>query len=94
MRKPLPVIESFGRNKITPRQDQGHNLKKMVGRVLRSNMFPTMLGKLLYTENGKCYFIMIENPNMTKYNSCAGQIEYLKEDMVLTMQFEEDGKIS
>jgi hypothetical protein len=90
MRKPLPVIESFGRNKITSRQDQGHNLKKMVGRVLHSNMFPTMLGELLYTEKGKCYFKVIENPNFTKYNSCAGQIEYLKEDMVLTMQFKEE----
>jgi hypothetical protein len=94
MKLDIPAVGSFGRNKITPRQDQGHNLKKMVGRVLRSNIFPTMLGKLLYTENGKCYFIMIENPNITKYNICAGQIEYLKEDMVLTMLFEEDGEIS
>ncbi len=33
--KNLPVIETFGRNRITPRYDQEHNMKTMVGRTLR-----------------------------------------------------------
>jgi hypothetical protein len=37
---------------------------------------------------------MVENPDFPKYNGCAGQVEYLNEYTVATMQFEEDGKIS
>ena len=94
MRKLLPTVEAIGRNKITSRVDQGYNLKKMVGRVLRSNMFPTMLGELLYIEKGKCYFKIIENPNYIRYNNCAGQIEWLNELTVITMDFEDDGEVS
>jgi hypothetical protein len=94
MKLDMPTIGSFGGNKITPRYDQGHDMKKMVGRTLRCNLFPTFLGRLLYTQKERCYFVMVENPDFTKYNSCAGQVEYLNENMVLTMKFEEDGKIS
>jgi hypothetical protein len=88
--KDLPVIEAFGRNRITPRYSQGHNMKKMVGRTLRCNMFPTFLGRLLYTHDEKCYFVMVENPTFTKYNHCAGQVEYLNEHTVMTMEFEKE----
>jgi hypothetical protein len=81
---------NLGRNKITPQFDQGHNLKKMVGRVLCSNTFPTFYGKLLYTENERCYFEMLPNPKFNKYNACAGQIEYLNEQIVLMSKFEDE----
>jgi hypothetical protein len=81
---------SFGRNKITPRCDQGNDLKKMVGHTLRCNLFSTLLGRLLYTYEGKCYFVIIENNEWPKYNDCAGQVEWLSEKMVVTMQFEEE----
>jgi len=89
-RKLLPVVEAFGRNRITPRYDQDYNMKKMVGRTLRCNMFPTFLGRLLYTHDEKCYFVMVENPTFTKYNHCAGQVEYLNEHTVMTMEFEKE----
>ena len=94
MRKPLPVVESFGRNKITPRYDQGYNLKKMIGRTLRCNMFPTFLGRLIMIQDDRCYFILEENPDYPKYNACAGQVVYLNEYTVVTRQFEDDGEIS
>jgi hypothetical protein len=90
MRKQLPVVESFGRNKITPRYDQGYNLKKMIGRTLRCNMFPTMRGRLILIQDGRCYFILEENPTYTRYNACAGQVEYLNEYTVVTMKFEDE----
>jgi hypothetical protein len=90
MKKKLPVVEAFGRNRITPRYDQEYNMKKMVGRTLRCNMFPTFLGRLLYTHDEKCYFVMVENPTFTKYNHCAGQVEYLNEHTVMTMEFEKE----
>jgi hypothetical protein len=90
----LPVIESFGRNRITPRYNQGHNMKKMVGRTLRCNFFPTLRGRLLYTQNERCYFVIVENDEWPKYNACAGQVEYLNEYTVATMKFEEDGEVS
>ena len=86
----LPVIKTFGWSKITPRYDQGHKLKKMIGRVARSNMFSTLRGKLLYIDKGKCYFELLENHEWVKYNQCAGQVEWLNEYMVVTMKFEEE----
>ena len=91
-RKLLPVVEAFGRNKITPRYDQEYDMKKMVGRTLRCNMFPTFLGRLLYTQDEKCYFVIVENPTFTKYNNCAGQIAYLNEYTVMTMKFEDESE--
>jgi hypothetical protein len=90
MKKKLPVVEAIGRNRITPRYDHEHDMKKMVGRTLRCNMFPTFLGRLLYTHDEKCYFVMVENPTFTKYNHCAGQVEYLNEHTVMTMEFEKE----
>ena len=84
---------NLGRHKITPRFNQGHNLKKMIGRVLRNNLFPTFYGKLLYIEDERCYFEILPNPEFTKYNMCAGQIEYIHERVVLTEKFEEDESI-
>jgi hypothetical protein len=33
---------------------------------------------------------MVENPDFPKYNACAGQVEYLNENMVVTMKFEDE----
>jgi hypothetical protein len=90
MKLDLPVIASFGRNRITPRYNQGHDMKKMVGHTLRCNMFPTLRGRLLYTYKERCYFVMVENDEWPKYNQCAGQIEWLNEHIVLTMPFENE----
>jgi hypothetical protein len=92
MKKKLPVVEAFGRNRITPRYDQEYNMKKMVGRTLRCNMFPTLLGRLLYTHQERCYFVMVENDKWTKYNNCAGTVEYLNEHTVMTMKFEDESE--
>jgi hypothetical protein len=90
MKLDLPIIPSFNGNKITPRYDQKNDLEKMVGCTLRSNLFPTLLGRLLYTYEGKCYFVIAENDKWPKYNDCAGQVEWLSEKMVVTMQFENE----
>jgi hypothetical protein len=78
----------MGRNKITLRIEVNINLKDMIGKVLITNLFPTFRGKLLYTQDGKCYFELLENKNYPKYNQCAGQIEYLPERLVITSNFE------
>ena len=81
---------NLGRNKITPRFDQGRNPKKMIGRVLCCNLFPTFYEKLVYIEDERRYFEMLPNPKFDKYNSCAGQIEYVHERVVLTAKFEDE----
>jgi hypothetical protein len=60
----------------------------MIGKVLVTNLFSTFRGKLLYTQDGKCYFELLENKNYPKYNQSAGQIEYLPERLVITSNFE------
>ena len=76
--------------KVTPRIQQMSKVSEAIGKVLYSNCFPTLKGKLLYVDKGKCYFEMIPNSNFTKYNSCAGQIEYLPEYMVMCETFVEE----
>ena len=75
---------------ITPRIPQMKNTRNMIGRVLVSNLFSTFRGRLLYIQNDKCYFEVIENPDYPKYNECAGQIDYLPEAMVVCQDFEEE----
>jgi hypothetical protein len=60
----------------------------MIGKVLITNLFSTFRGKLLYIQKGKCYFELLKNKEFTRYNACAGQIEYLPEQMVITSEFE------
>jgi hypothetical protein len=49
-----------------------------------------MLGKLLYVYNERCYFEIMANTEFTKYNKCAGQIEYLPENIVICLEFKEE----
>lgn len=77
-------------NGITPRTPQQYNIKDMRGRILTSNLFPTLKGRLLYVWNDKCYFEITANPDYTKYNDCEGQIEYLPQTLVMCVEFEED----
>ena len=90
--QPQVINQVGGRNKITPRYRQSHNWKKSVGKTLRSNLFPTFLGKFLYRDEikGRCYFEILPNPKITKYNSCAGKIEYIPEHHVDYMEFEKE----
>jgi hypothetical protein len=75
---------------FTPRVIQTSIVTDKIGCVLNSNLFSTLLGRLLYVRDEKCYFEIIENSEYTKYNDCAGQIEYLPEHMVVTMKFIEE----
>lgn len=75
---------------VTPRIQQIETAQHMIGRVLNSNCFPTLKGRLLYVHDEKCYFEMLENEEYPKYNNCAGQVEYLPEYMVVCMEFEDE----
>jgi hypothetical protein len=77
-------------NRVTPRVPINKNLYDLIGRTLNSNCFPTMKGRMIFIKEDRCYFEMLENKNFTKYNQCAGQIEYLTSHMVITMKFEEE----
>ena len=74
-------------NRVTPRVPINKNLYDLIGRTLNSNCFPTMKGRMIFIKEDRCYFEMLENENFTKYNQCAGQIEYLTSHMVITMKF-------
>jgi hypothetical protein len=75
--------------KVTPRIPIHKQTYDLIGRILNSNCFSTLRGKLIHVENDKCYFEIVENKEFTKYNHCAGQIDYLPESMVVTMKFED-----
>jgi hypothetical protein len=76
-------------NRITPRTPINNGLQGLIGKILNSNCFSTFRGKLMYIKDGRCYFEVVENEEYTKYNNCAGQVDYLPEHMVITMKFED-----
>jgi hypothetical protein len=76
--------------RVTPRVQRISKASEAIGKVLYSNCFPTLKGRLLYVVDEKCYFEMLPNSDFTKYNDCAGQIEYLPEHMVICESFEEE----
>ena len=78
------------RNRTTPRNLINKGLQELIGKTLNSNCFSTFRGKLMYIKDGRCYFEVVENEEYTKYNHCAGQVDYLPEYMVITMKFEEE----
>jgi hypothetical protein len=80
----------MGQNKITPRTEVNTNLKNMIGKVLITNLFSTFRGELLYIQNGRCYFKLLENKIYPKYNCSAGQVEFLPEKLVVTLNFENE----
>lgn len=73
---------------VTPRIPQMSKANEVIGKVLNSNCFSTLKGRLIYIHDEKCYFELLENPEYPKYNHCAGQIEYLPEYMVVCETFE------
>ncbi len=73
---------------VTPRIPQMSKANEVIGKVLNSNCFSTLKGRLIYIRDEKCYFELLENPEYPKYNHCAGQIEYLPEYMVVCEIFE------
>ena len=73
---------------VTPRIPQMSKANEVIGKVLNSNCFSTLKGRLIYIHDEKCYFELLENPEYPKYNHCAGQIEYLPEYMVVCEKFE------
>lgn len=83
-----PIINQNKR--ITPRFQTISRAHEMIGKVVSSNCFATLKAKLLYVHDGKCYFEALPNPDYPKYNDCAGQIDYLPEEMVVCMRFEEE----
>ena len=75
---------------ITERIQLISKAHEAIGKVTRSNCFPTLKGRLLYIKDERCYFEMLENDEYPKYNECAGQIAYLPEYMVVCMNFREN----
>ena len=73
---------------VTPRIPQMSKANEAIGKVLNSNCFSTLKGRLIYIRDEKCYFELLKNPEYPKYNHCAGQIEYLPEYMVVCEIFE------
>jgi hypothetical protein len=73
---------------VTPRIPQMSKANEVIGKILNSNCFSTLKGRLIYIHDEKCYFELLENPEYPKYNHCAGQIEYLPEYMVVCEIFE------
>lgn len=79
------------KSRITPRIQINPNLKEKIGEVFRSNCFPTFRGRLISIQNERCYFVIEENHETPKYNSCVGNIEYLPESMVVCLNSEYEG---
>jgi hypothetical protein len=78
-----------GNHPFTPKTTYYKNLNGMIGKILHTCLLPTYYGKLLYVRDGKCYFEVVANPKVPKFDVCVGKIEYIPEYLVVTMKFED-----
>jgi len=69
--KPTPPPTSEERKTIV------QELKDNIGRIGRTAFSPTYRARLTYVEKDKCWFEVVENNQMERYNSAVGQTFYI-----------------
>lgn len=72
--------------RITKKEIINKNLYDLIGRVFENNCFPTLKGRLIDVKGGRCYFEILPNPDIPKYEEYEPHIEYLPETLVITMK--------
>jgi hypothetical protein len=58
----------------SPREATIPSLKSAIGRLVSTNISPTMRGKLLYYDSERSYFEVTKHESNDRYANCAGQI--------------------
>ena len=75
---------------VTPRIKTIKHIKEAVGKVIYTNISPTMKAELTGYDDEKSWFVVKEHEEHTQYNSCAGQTFYVPTYMAICFNYQED----
>lgn len=76
--------------RYTPREATIENLDLAIGRLVSTNISPTMRGRLLYYDRERSYFEVTKHESNDRYANCAGQIFWIPNYMAVTLNYLED----
>jgi hypothetical protein len=75
---------------ITKREATIPNLESAIGRLVSTNISPTMRGRLLYYDSERSYFEVIKHESNDQYAHCAGQTFWIPNYMSVTLTYLEE----
>ena len=75
---------------VTPRETTIEHLDLAIGKLVSTNISPTMRGRFLYYNSEKSYFEVIKHELNDRYAECAGQTFYVPNYMAVTLTYLEE----
>jgi hypothetical protein len=74
----------------SPREATIPNLELAIGRLVSTNISPTMRGRLLYYDSERSYFEVTKHESNDRYAHCAGQTFWIPNYMSVTLTYLEE----
>jgi hypothetical protein len=74
----------------TPREATIPSLKSAIGRLVSTNISPTMRGRLLRFDSEKSYFEVTKHESNDQYIHCVGQIFWINNYTAVTLTYLEE----
>lgn len=74
----------------SPREATIPSLKSAIGRLVSTNISPTMRGKLLSYDSEKSYFEVTKHESNDQYVNCVGQTFWIPNYMAVTLTYLEE----
>ena len=75
---------------VTPRETTIEHLDLAIGKLVSTNISPTMRGRLLYYNKEKSYFEVTKHESNDRYAECAGQVFYISNYIAVTLNYIEE----
>ncbi len=74
----------------SPREATIPSLKSAIGRLVSTNISPTMRGKLLSYDSEKSYFEVTKHESNDQHIKCVGQTFWIPNYMAVTLNYLEE----
>ncbi len=74
----------------TAREETIPSLKSAVGRLVSTNISPTMRGRLLHYDKERSYFEVTKHESNDRYVNCVGQTFWIPNYMAVALNYLED----
>ena len=74
----------------TPREATIPNLELAIGRLVSTNISPTMRGRLLHYDRERSYFEVTKHESNDRYAHCTGQTFWIPNYMSVTLTYLEE----
>ena len=74
----------------TAREETIPNLKSAVGKLVSTNISPTMRGRLLHYDKERSYFEVTKHESNDQHIKCVGQTFWIPNYMAVALNYLED----